>query len=66
MCQKDVQQVISRVAAYQDFRQLLAVNPQKALKNYDLTMEEKSALTDIASSRFSLDVDAKGNIQLVS
>ena len=66
MCQKDVQLVISRVAAYTDFRRLLAVDPQKALRNYDLTSEEKSALKDIASSRFKLDVDSRGNIQLVS
>lgn len=66
MSQKEVQQVISRIAAYDDFRKLLAVRPTEALKSYDLTSEEKSALKDIAKSRFRLDIDDDGHIQLVS
>jgi len=66
MSQRDVQQVISRVAAYADFRRLLSLNPEQALKSYDLTTEEKGALKDIAKSHFKLDVDAKGYIRLVS
>ncbi len=66
MSQKEVQQVISRLVAYEDFRNLLATNPKEALKSYELTPEEKSALKDIANSRFHLDIDEKGHIQLVS
>lgn len=66
MSQKDVQQVIGRAAAYEDFRKLLATNPNRALKSYNLTSEEKDALKDIASSQFRLNVDEKGHIQLVS
>jgi len=66
MSQRDVQQVISRVAAYAEFRKLLSTNPERALKSYDLTTDEKTALKDIANSHFKLDIDAKGYIRLVS
>lgn len=66
MSKKDVKEVISRLAAYHDFRQLLAVKPNLALRSYDLTAEEKDALQDIANSSFHLNIDERGDIQLVS
>lgn len=57
-----VQAVIGRAATDAEFRKLLMENPEEALQGYDLTEEEKQALTSLDTEKlesFSQSLDER-------
>ncbi len=48
-----VHQIIGRAVTDEAFRKLLFANPEEALKGYDLTDEEREALTDLDEEEVS-------------
>jgi hypothetical protein len=53
MAKADIETVLGRVLTDSEFRELLSSNPSEALAEYDLTDEEKDALSNVDSSEFN-------------
>ena len=62
MSQEVVQQIIGKAATDSEFRKLLLENPGEALKDHDLTDDEKDALKNMSQEgldQFAGDLDER-------